>query len=217
MPRMPRSAKNYKNHITISTGISSVCLIWRWIWGWTIQEKTMKFETDLKIIEQLSQQREHKNWAFRCYLKGSAFSIAKIDSTVHDLYKEVSSQIDCSQCGNCCKVIQPNLSATDMKRLARHLKLTTKEFRSCFLMKKDKDKGFVFKEQPCPFLRDNRCEVYENRPRDCRSYPHLHKKEFIFRINQAFQNCSICPIVFNVYEGLRQALWNTRLKWPGRA
>ena len=170
----------------------------------------------MKIIEQLSQQREHENWAFRCFLKGSAFSVTKIDSTVHDLYKEVSSQIDCTQCGYCCKVMHPNLSETDIKRLARQFKLTTHEFRSRFLLKNDKDEGYVFKEQPCPFLKNNRCEVYENRPRDCRSYPHLHKKEFIFRMNQAFTNCSICPIMFNVFEGLKQALWPTQSKRTGR-
>jgi uncharacterized protein len=172
----------------------------------------MKIETDITIIRQLSQQREDANWAFRCFLKGSAFSIAKIDSTVHDLYKEVSSQIDCAQCGNCCKVIQPNLSATDIKRLARHFESTMNEFRSRFLLKDDRGEGFVFNEQPCPFLKNNRCEVYESRPRGCRSYPHLQKQEFVFRINQAVSNCSICPIVFNVYEELKQALWSNQMK-----
>lgn len=30
-----------------------------------------------------------------------------------------------------------------------------------------------------------RCSVYDCRPRDCQSYPHLHKKDFVFRMNQA--------------------------------
>ena len=170
----------------------------------------MKFETDIQKIEQLSQQREHANWAFRCFLKGSDLSVAKIDSTVHDIFRKVSAQIDCTQCGNCCKVIQPHLLAADIKRLVRQLELTTNEFRLRFLKETDEGKGFVFKIQPCPFLKENRCTVYENRPRDCRSYPHLHKREFIFRVNQAFSNCSVCPIVFNVYEGLKKALWRTR-------
>ena len=177
----------------------------------------MEIETDIKLIELLSQQREDANWAFRCFLKGSTLSVAKIDSKVRDLYKEVSNQIDCTQCGNCCKVIQPTLSATDIKRLARQSESTTTEFRSRFVMKNDRGEGFVFSERPCPFLKANRCTVYENRPRDCRSYPHLHKKEFVFRINQAVSNCSVCPIVFNVFEELKQAFWPTRFKWPTRA
>jgi hypothetical protein len=166
----------------------------------------MKIETDIKKIEQLAHQREDANWAFRCFLKGSDLSVAKIDSIVHDLYREVSAQIDCTQCANCCKAVQPILTAADIKRLARHVGFTTKEFGSRFLRENDEGEGFVFTAQPCPFLEDNRCAVYENRPRDCRSYPHLHKREFVARVSQAFSNCPVCPIVFNVYEGLKPAL-----------
>lgn len=172
----------------------------------------MKIETDIKKIEQLSRQREDENWEFSCFLKGSDHSIAKIDSTVHHLYQEVSAQIDCTRCGNCCRVIQPNLTSTDIKRLASQLESTIKEFRLRFLQQNNEGEGSVFNVQPCPFLKNNRCEVYENRPRDCRSYPHLHKREFVFRVNQAFFNCSVCPIVFNVFEGLKQALWPIRLR-----
>lgn len=182
-----------------------------------LQEKKMRIDTNIKIIEQLSRHRKDANWTFRCFLKGADVSAARIDSIVHDLYKEVSAQIDCTQCGNCCKVIQPNLSVTDIKRLARQFELTTSEFLMRFLLKNDEGEGFVFNKQPCPFLENDRCEVYENRPRDCRSYPHLHKRDFIFKINQAVSNCSICPIVFNVYEGLKQTLWPPRLKYIWRA
>jgi Fe-S-cluster containining protein len=170
----------------------------------------MKIETEIQKIEQLSKQRERVNWAFRSFLKASDLSVAKVDSTVHDLFRQLSAQIDCTQCGNCCKVVQPSLTVADIKRLARQLELTTNEFKLRLLKEKDKGEGFVFKVQPCPFLKGNRCTVYENRPRDCRSYPHLNKREFVFRVNQAFSNCSVCPIVFNVYEGLKQALWRGR-------
>jgi hypothetical protein len=32
-------------------------------------EEIMEIETDIKLIELLSQQREDANWAFRCFLK----------------------------------------------------------------------------------------------------------------------------------------------------
>ena len=166
----------------------------------------MNTETDIKMIEQLSRQREDANWAFRSFLKGSGLSVMKIDATVHDLYREVSAKIDCTKCANCCKAIRPVLTAADIKRLACQLELTTREFRVCFLLENEHGEGFVFNSQPCPFLRDNLCEVYENRPRDCRSYPHLHKREFALRMGQAIFNCSVCPIVFNVYEGLKEKL-----------
>jgi len=165
-----------------------------------------KIETDIANIEKLSQQRESENWDFRCFLKGSDLSVSKIDSIVKELYREVSAQIDCTKCGNCCKVIQPILAEADIAKLAAHLKQTVTEFKSSFLTEDEDGDGFVFNVKPCPFLANNHCTVYEHRPQVCRSYPHLHKKDFVFRVNQAFSNCSVCPIVFNVYEGLKQKL-----------
>ncbi|MBV5340897.1 MAG: YkgJ family cysteine cluster protein [Deltaproteobacteria bacterium] len=163
-----------------------------------------RIETDIANIEKLAQQRDAENWDFRGFLKRSDFAVAKIDSVVNDLYRKVLVQIDCTRCANCCKVILPILNESDIARLARHLRLEATEFKSRFLM--EDENGFVFNTQPCPFLVKNRCTVYEHRPQDCRSYPHLHKKNFVFRVNQAFSNCSVCPIVFNVYEELKQIL-----------
>ena len=170
----------------------------------------MKLETNIQRIQQLAKQREEANWAFRCFLKGSDFSIRSIDLTVHSLYREVSREIDCTKCANCCKTTHPVLKPADVRRLARHLELRVDEFRSRFLTDDPGRGGSVFRDQPCPFLQDNSCTVYDHRPSDCRSYPHLHKKDFVFRMNQVFSNCSVCPIVFNVYEDLKREFWRKR-------
>jgi Fe-S-cluster containining protein len=57
--------------------------------------------------------------------------------------------------------------------------------------------------KPCPFLEGNLCSNYDHRPGDCRSFPHLHKHDFIFRLWNVADNCAVCPIVFNVYERLK--------------
>jgi Fe-S-cluster containining protein len=170
----------------------------------------MSLETDIRRIQQLAQEREKANWAFRCFLKGSDRSIRSIDSTVHNIYREVSREIECTKCANCCKTVQPILKPADIKRLARHLDLSVSEFRSRFLINDPEAEGSVLRNVPCPFLQDNLCTVYDHRPGDCRSYPHLHKREFVFRMNQAFSNCSVCPIVFNMYEQLKRELWRHR-------
>jgi len=41
----------------------------------------------------------------------------------------------------------------------------------------------------------------------------LHKKEFVFRLWGVVDNCSICPIVFNVYEHLKDKLWYSGDDW----
>jgi len=170
----------------------------------------MRLETDTQRIQQLAQQRKEANWAFRCSLKRSDLSIRSIDLKVHDLYWEVSREIDCTKCANCCKTVHPVLKPADAKRLAKHLELSVNEFRSRFLADDPAREGSVFRDQPCPFLQDNLCKVYDHRPSDCRSYPHLHKRDFVFRLTQVFLNCSVCPIVFNVYEQLKQELWRKR-------
>jgi Fe-S-cluster containining protein len=172
----------------------------------------MKLETDIRRIQRLAKEREDANWAFRCFLKRSDLSIGRIDRTVRDLYREVSSEIDCNECANCCMTISPVLKPADIRRLAKQLALSVDQFRSRFLEEAPEKEGPVFKNRPCSFLHDNLCTVYDHRPEGCRSYPHLHKKEFVFRVNQAFSNCFICPIVFNVYEGLKQELWRNRPK-----
>lgn len=161
-----------------------------------------KLITDLKEIKKLAALKEDENWRFRCYLKGCDIGVGKLDAIVHDLNTEVSAQIDCQTCGNCCRVMHPILQEKDIARLADHLAMSSEEFKDTYLLL-DEDGDFIFRASPCPFLSDNSCTVYSARPEDCRSYPHLHKKEFVSRVSGVFANCSCCPIVYNVYEMLK--------------
>lgn len=165
----------------------------------------MKIITDILKIEKLAAALEDENWQFRNFLKGLDIEIEDLDAIVHRLCKEVTQKIDCQTCGNCCRVIHPILRQSDIKRLASHLAISQDEFENQYLIKDEGD-NFTFRSNPCPFLSDNSCSVYKNRPEDCKSYPHLHKKEFIFRLIGVVSNCSICPIVFNVYELLKDEL-----------
>lgn len=162
-------------------------------------------ETDLKRIARLSRQREEVNLSFRSYLKCSDYSDAEIDEAVHQLYGEAVTEIDCTSCGNCCRVMGPTLSAAEIKRLAARVGLNVSKFRAQYVrVEEEPDGSHEFRTLPCPFLEDNRCSVYDSRPHDCRSYPHLHKKDFLCRLFQVLDNYSVCPIVFNVYEGLKR-------------
>jgi hypothetical protein len=73
-------------------------------------------ETDIRRIQRLAKEREDANWAFRCFLKRSGLSIVRIDRTVHDLHREVSQQIDCTQCANCCKTVSPLPNRVNLNR-----------------------------------------------------------------------------------------------------
>ena len=167
----------------------------------------MILKTNPKIVAKLAAEREDVNWRFRIFLKGIELEIEELDAIVHRHYENVASQIDCCACGNCCREILPTLDPADVSRLAKGLETTPDEIITQYLIR-DEDGDLTINLRPCPFLSGNRCRVYAHRPDACRSYPHLQKEKFIFRLAQAVSNCSICPISFNVYERLKAELWH---------
>ena len=170
----------------------------------------MDIETDIQRITSLAKIKEDENWRFRTFLKSADLSIRKLDSIVREHYEFVAERIDCCTCANCCAVMRPVLSTRDIGRMAGHLQISRKAFISDYLKAADDEPGYVFCRRPCPFLQEKRCVLYDARPEVCRSFPNLHKREFVFRLIQVVENCSVCPIVYNVMEGLKLHLWSRR-------
>ncbi|MGA2107352.1 MAG: YkgJ family cysteine cluster protein [Syntrophorhabdales bacterium] len=170
----------------------------------------MDIETDIERIKSLAEAKEDENWRFRAYLKGLDLSEASLDRLVWRHLDDIAPRIDCCACANCCTVISPLLSYKDVRRLADHLGIEkTQVIREHLRLSKERSR-YEFQHRPCQFLHDKRCTVYEARPDDCRSFPHLHKREFISRLIGVVENCSICPIVYNVFERLKMELWGRR-------
>lgn len=163
-------------------------------------------EIEIGNIKRISEEKEDENWEFRSFLKNQ--SSKKVDAAAHELYRKFSSEIDCRTCSNCCKVMSPILDEKDIEILASTLHLTQEVFKERYVLKDDEDDGYRFKTKPCPFLGVDGCSQYEHRPKDCRAYPHLHKTNFNSRLMGVIENCSVCPIVFNVYESLKNKLWH---------
>lgn len=168
----------------------------------------MKLETDPKVVEKLAEERADANWRFRSFLKGIDLDTEELDAIVHEYYEAVSNKIDCCTCNNCCRVVLPTLSQPDVVRLASGLDLSEAELIDQFLVPEEETGEFTFNKKPCPILSGNRCAAYASRPENCRSFPHLHKEGFLFRLIRVVENCSICPIVFNVFERLKDELWH---------
>jgi uncharacterized protein len=172
----------------------------------------MKIVTSLEYIKEVALKRENENLDFQAFLKQLDMAPKKIDAIVHKILDEVTSQIDCTKCANCCKQIRPVLDNDDVSKLSLGIKSSAPQFREQYLQEDDENSSrYIFKELPCPFLRNNKCSSYDYRPKDCQSYPHLHKKDFIFRLWSVVENYEICPIVFNVYELLKIELWHNNL------
>lgn len=173
----------------------------------------MKIETDLEKIKLIGEKKEDENWKFRSYLKGLDIEEQDLDKIVHKINDDVTSQIDCTKCANCCKVFDPTLDEDDVVKFSSSLNMNIDEFKTAYLIEsKEEMDCYNFNTVPCPFLKDNKCTNYENRPKVCVSYPHLHKKEFWTRLMGVVQNYSVCPIVFNVCEQLKKRIVATRLE-----
>jgi Fe-S-cluster containining protein len=161
-------------------------------------------ETDLKKIKQLANKQEKENLDFRIFLKGE--DSKKVDRMIHRLDKEIGSKVDCTSCANCCKSLYITLTNNDVDRLAHIKSLNTKNFKSKYVEEDNFDGDFNLKHKPCIFLSDKLCNIYEQRPETCQSYPHLHKNGMVSRSLSMLDNYQYCPIVFNVVEELKKEL-----------
>jgi uncharacterized protein len=155
----------------------------------------------------LARQKEDENWRFRDFLKHRCrLSTKQLDTKVFQITERVWSQIDCTTCANCCKHIRPTLSEEDIDRLTARLGVTRDTFIETYLEPAEGDNPWHTKSIPCPFLKDNKCTVYEDRPDDCRGYPYLYEPEFSSRLIAMLERIETCPIVYEVFEDLKRAV-----------
>jgi Fe-S-cluster containining protein len=154
------------------------------------------------LPENWQQQAADNRKAYKRMLeKGNKNKILK---ALPDLHEEAFEQIDCLQCANCCKNYSPRFKNPDIKRIAKLLKMKEGEFTDTYL-RLDEDNDYVLKQQPCPFLaEDNTCNIYEDRPGDCRRYPYTDEDVLIKRVPLTLTNSTVCPITFHVLERLRE-------------
>ena len=157
----------------------------------------------------LAREKEAENREFRLYLKQRCgLDPAQVDAEVFAITKRVWAAIDCTACANCCKQTRPTLGEEDLERLDRRLRLERRKFIDAYLKptEEDEDNPWQMAATPCPFLKDNRCHAYEDRPANCRGYPYLYEPDFVFRTIAMLGRTSTCPIVYEVLEELKRSL-----------
>ena len=77
--------------------------------------------------------------------------------------------------------------------------MKSSEFIDEYLFR-DSDGDYVLKSAPCPFLgTDNKCLVYEDRPKACREYPHTNRKNMQGILDLSLKNTLVCPAVFKIF------------------
>lgn len=122
-----------------------------------------------------------------------------LDGTFHSLHEEAFQEIDCLDCANCCKTTSPIFIQTDIDRLAKTFRMKSSQFIDEYLHR-DEDGDFVLNSAPCPFLNsDNKCLVYEDRPKACREYPHTDRKNMLGILDLSLKNTLVCPAVHKIF------------------
>jgi len=122
-----------------------------------------------------------------------------IDKITPVIEKEVWAEVDCLSCANCCKRMTPTFTKQDLKRISAHFGLSVEEFIKKWL-KKDSNKDWINKTEPCQFLNlsNNKCSIYAIRPLDCSGFPHLSKKKWSEYAHVHKQNIDYCPATFKM-------------------
>ena len=166
-----------------------------------------KLIREISLIQRFARHNEAEDFRFRQFLKVRVnLSTEALDGVVRETTDEVWEQIDCTKCAHCCKTLSVVVDAADIGRLATRLGMTRPQFSKRYV-KRDEDGTRCFAISPCAFLgEDNRCTVYEDRPKACRDFPYLHEKHFTSRSFMMIENTAVCPIVFNVWQALKDRL-----------
>lgn len=104
-----------------------------------------------------------------------------VDKPEEPWYKE-GLRFGCTQCGQCCTG-SPGyvwLEDKEIEAIAAHLQITPELFVSRYTRKVGGRLALL--EHPrtydCVFLKERKCQIYQERPRQCRTFPwwpeHLH-------------------------------------------
>lgn len=90
-------------------------------------------------------------------------------------YKE-GLRFGCTQCGKCCTGA-PGLVWVDdneIQEMAEFLQITVQDFKRLYLRQRDNRYLLVelkSRNHSCVFFKDQKCAVYQARPKQCRTYP----------------------------------------------
>lgn len=169
----------------------------------TIPIQDSHIETDLVTIAGLAAAREEENDQFRYFLE--ARDRDTTDALVFKLQEQVSQQVDCRQCGNCCKTLMIVVTEEELARVASLTSADPADFKSNHITEGWNGK-MILNQMPCQFLNNRECTIYPDRFAGCREFPALHLPGFTSRFFTIQMHYDRCPIIFNVVEQLKKEL-----------
>lgn len=142
-----------------------------------------------------------ENDDFRLYLKEHADK-NELDEQFLKLHKELFVNYDCSKCRNCCKEYSASFKEDELGQISAFLKMTETDFMQKYVNEELGD--YLLNGKPCCFLKeDGSCEIEACKPNSCRDYPYTDKPERLFHLLSITESTGICPVVFEMFERLK--------------
>jgi len=159
---------------------------------------------DFEQIKHLATDREAENEGFRYFIQGVDGKL--VDDCVEKLLPAVENEIDCTQCGACCKELMINVTKDEVFSVTKALSIEKNEFLEKHIEQSASGDILIMNTIPCFFLSGSKCSIYENRFNECREFPHLHKPNLAGRMFGTLMHYGRCAIIFNVVEQLKEEL-----------
>lgn len=163
-------------------------------------------EKDPETVACLAEQRKDENWGFRTFIKAySKLPEGRVDAMAERFAREAQAQIECTSCAACCRDNFIPVNDEEVERLAKRLEITPDDFRARYVQPKTNEHDTGIDAQPCPFLQDSLCSVYEDRPEVCQGYPYIGGN-IASRTIGIIERAGTCPIIFDMLERLKDEL-----------
>lgn len=152
-------------------------------------------------VKEAYNRIEAENDDFRAYLKNHADE-NELDEQFLKLHKELFANYDCSICRNCCKECSASFEKDELGQIAAFLKMTETDFMQKYVS--EEFGQYQLNGKPCCFLKeDGSCEIETCKPNSCRDYPYTDKPERLFHLLSITESTGICPVVFEIFERLK--------------
>lgn len=163
-----------------------------------------EIQIDLPFIQTQANENSEKYKALK--KKILAIPEKEFDALILPIAERITTQVDCTKCGNCCRQLNPPVREDEILQLAEKKGCSSREFATQFLHQNPKQDYFFLKQKPCIFLAETRCTIYESRPDSCADYPHLQSPGQKFRFGRTIEQAGTCSIVFHVLEEIYEKL-----------
>lgn len=151
------------------------------------------YTIDLNIIKKQAAHK-HDDFEVMRYMleKMTHLSDETLDTIVDAIAQPIINAIDCTQCGNCCRMLDVYLTEADADRL---------ESRDHIVSAEAVEEWGRFAQKPCPYFDGRLCTVYERRPESCRAYP-VFTPDFRWTLAETIEGAALCPIIYHVLAAM---------------